>query len=214
MRRDKDRWWYTPICESLLNSSRLRPKKPLYSRGRVACMMGELADIRCERDSSATEWAILQWARVPDSLEIFAYSQNNWHILFWKRATGAQSNVVARAVLLVKLLMGFNVIGRHQQSQSASSPHCRGVSTLLNVGLFKPHLNHVPQPRANTQHNMTILRRYCTHTAVNVSVHHLVCRVGKAMCLAQYTSLDSWFFPRPVPKRDNARPEVGLQSKE
>jgi hypothetical protein len=76
MRGIKYRWRYTPICESLLNSSRLRPKKPLYSRGRVACMMGEVSD-GCDRKSSATEWAILQWARAPDNLEIFAYSQDH-----------------------------------------------------------------------------------------------------------------------------------------
>jgi hypothetical protein len=31
-----------PICESLLNSSTLRPMKPLNKSGLVACMVGEL----------------------------------------------------------------------------------------------------------------------------------------------------------------------------
>jgi hypothetical protein len=55
------------MCESLLNSSKLRLMKPLYMRGLVACMMGShracwTNGIRYVLESLATKLVILDWA--------------------------------------------------------------------------------------------------------------------------------------------------------
>jgi hypothetical protein len=93
------------MWESLLNSSRLRPIKPLWKRGRVACMVGEAGVCVCRLDATememdlvaATEGAIFQGAWAPSVLWFWACSPDRWHSLVGWRAGSAQSMQCALA---------------------------------------------------------------------------------------------------------------------
>lgn len=66
-----------PMFESLLNSSTLRPTKPLYIRGLVACMVGELSCFANLLHRSDWYWISSWRARSPGGLHSFRAHYRN-----------------------------------------------------------------------------------------------------------------------------------------